>query len=75
MVTPKRVTVTRDTRKAGGSSIKFHRKERMHLVAIAAGFMHSTVVSEDGLVFSWTSSDPQLKCRQVGKGEGRIIYI
>lgn len=45
--------------------MKFHRMERLHVVAIAAGLVHSVALTEDGALFYWASSDPELKCQQV----------
>ena len=45
--------------------MKFHRMERLHVVAIAAGMVHSVALTEDGVLFYWASSDPDLKCQQV----------
>lgn len=66
MVIPRRVKIERDTRKAAGTPpLRFHRQEKLHIVSIAAGFLQSSVVSADGLVFVWASQDPLLKCQQV----------
>ncbi|GAQ82051.1 ankyrin repeat family protein / regulator of chromosome condensation (RCC1) family protein [Klebsormidium nitens] len=65
LVMPRRVNVARDTRKGGPAPLKFHRAERLHVVAVAAGGVHSTVISQEGLVFYWESSDVQLRCRQL----------
>ncbi|CAI5498417.1 unnamed protein product [Closterium sp. Naga37s-1] len=72
LVTPRRVKVERDVRKGGGTAagggggvIRFHQQARVQLTAVAAGAMHSTVLSQDGLVFYWRSHDPLLKCHQV----------
>lgn len=67
MVTPRRVVVARDTRKKGPHPLKYHRMDhrRLHVVAIAAGMTHSTLVTEDGLIFYWMSADPQLRPYQV----------
>lgn len=70
MVMPRRVNVARDTRKAGPAPLKFHRAERLHVVAIAAGGVHSTLISQEGLVFYWESPDVQLRCRQVRLAQG-----
>lgn len=58
LVTPKRIVVAR-------SHLKFHRSERLHVVSIAAGMVHSVALSHDGALFYWVSSDPDLKCQQV----------
>ncbi|CAM6101074.1 unnamed protein product [Calypogeia fissa] len=65
MVNPRRVSVIRYAKKAGGQPVKFHISERLHVVAISAGMTHSLALSEDGLVFYWFSADPALKCRQL----------
>lgn len=65
MVTPRRVVIARDIRKKGPHPLKYHRADRLHVVAIAAGTTHSTVVTEDGLIFYWVSSDPHLRLHQV----------
>lgn len=65
MVMPRRVSITRNTKKAGNAPLKFHQVERLHIVAVAAGTTHSTAVSEDGLIFYWVSADPHLRCHQL----------
>eukprot|EP00249_Psilotum_nudum_P024626 c29240_g3_i1 orf=961-3504(+) len=65
MVMPRRVLITRNTKISGTIPMKFHRAERLHIVTIAAGTMHSTALSEDGLIFYWMSSDPYLHCHQL----------
>ena len=65
MVTPRRVIVARDIRKKGLHPLKYHRADRLHVVAIAAGMTHSTAVTEDGLIFYWVSADPHLRTHQV----------
>jgi hypothetical protein len=65
MVTPRRVIVARDIRKKGPHPLKYHRADRLHVVAIAAGMTHSTVVTDDGLIFYWVSADPHLRPHQV----------
>lgn len=65
LVTPKRVVVTRNLKKGGNSTLKFHRKERLHVVSIAAGMVHSMALTDDGALFYWVSSDPDLRCQQV----------
>ena len=52
-------------KKMGNIPMKFHRKERLHVVAIAAGNTHSVALTEDGTLFYWVSSDPDLRCQQV----------
>lgn len=65
MVSPKRVMIQRNTKKSGNMPLKFHRMERLHVVKIAAGMTHSTVLSDDGSLFYWVSSDPNLHCQQL----------
>ena len=65
MVNPRRVLVLRDTKKRGFLPLKYHRADKLHVIAIAAGMTHSTAVTEDGLVFYWISSDPHLRSHQV----------
>ncbi|XP_022742077.1 uncharacterized protein LOC111293582 isoform X3 [Durio zibethinus] len=65
LVTPRRVVINRNLRKMGSTPMKFHRKERLHVVAIAAGMVHSMAMSEDGALFYWVSSDPDLRCQQL----------
>lgn len=62
LVTPRRVIVSRNIKKVGSTTMKLHRK---HVVAIAAGAMHSLVLIDDGALFYWVSADPDLQCRQV----------
>lgn len=65
LVTPKRVIVARNLKKSGSTPLKFHRMERLHVVAIAAGMVYSMALTVDGALFYWASSDPDLKCQQV----------
>ncbi|XP_060197497.1 uncharacterized protein LOC132626594 isoform X2 [Lycium barbarum] len=65
LVTPKRVVIGRSLKKMGNIPLKFHRKERLHVVAIAAGTTHSMALTEDGTLFYWVSSDPDLRCQQL----------
>lgn len=65
LVTPKRVIVARNLKKSGSTPLKFHRKIKLHVVSIAAGMVHSTALTEDGALFYWASSDPDLRCQQV----------
>ncbi|GER26969.1 ankyrin repeat family protein / regulator ofchromosome condensation (RCC1) family protein [Striga asiatica] len=73
LVTPRRVVVARNTKKAGNTLLKFHRKERLNVVGIAAGMTHSLALTEDGAVFYWVSSDPDLRCHQLYSLCGRGI--
>ncbi|XP_047975718.1 uncharacterized protein LOC125218153 isoform X1 [Salvia hispanica] len=76
LVNPRRVTIARNIKKAGNSVLKFHRKERLTVVAIAAGMTHSIALTDDGALFYWSSSDPELQCHQLyslcGKGIASI---
>ncbi|KAJ0078500.1 hypothetical protein Patl1_22839 [Pistacia atlantica] len=65
LVTPKRVLTARNLRKSGNTPLKFHRSERLHVVAIAAGMVHSVALTDDGALFYWASSDPDLRCQQL----------
>lgn len=65
LVTPRRVVIARNIRKLGSAPLKFHRKERLHVVNIAAGVTHSMALTDDGALFYWVSSDPDLRCHQV----------
>lgn len=65
LVTPRRVIIARNIKKCGGMPLKFHRKERLHVVSITAGMVHSMALTEDGALFYWVSSDPDLRCQQV----------
>ncbi|KAF3614707.1 hypothetical protein FXO38_35500 [Capsicum annuum] len=64
LVTPKRVVIGRILKKIGTIQLKFHRKESLHVVAIAAGATHSMALTEDGTLLYWVSSDPDLHCQQ-----------
>lgn len=65
LVTPKRVVIARNLKKSGGTTLKFHCKERLHVVSVAAGMVHSLALMEDGALFYWVSSDPDLRCQQL----------
>lgn len=65
LVTPRRVVIARNIRKLGNTPLKFHQKERLHVVDIAAGVTHSMALTDDGALFYWVSSDPDLRCQQV----------
>lgn len=65
LVTPKRLVIARNLKKSGNTTLKFHRKERLHVIAIAAGMVHSMALTDDGALFYWISSDPDLRCQQV----------
>ncbi|XP_031258491.1 uncharacterized protein LOC116116569 isoform X1 [Pistacia vera] len=73
LVTPKRVLTARNLRKSGNTPLKFHRSERLHVVAIAAGMVHSVALTDDGALFYWASSDPDLRCQQLYSLCGRNV--
>ncbi|XP_050370307.1 uncharacterized protein LOC126788363 isoform X2 [Argentina anserina] len=73
LVTPKRVVVSRSLKKGGNTSLKFHRKERLHVVSVAAGVVHSMALTDDGALFYWVSSDPELRCQQLYSRCGRNL--
>ncbi|KAK9123012.1 hypothetical protein Sjap_012614 [Stephania japonica] len=65
LVTPRRVVIARNIKKSSGTQLKFHRMQRLHVVAIAAGMVHSLALTDDGALFYWVSSDPDLRCQQL----------
>lgn len=65
LVTPRRVVVARNLKKSGNALVKFHRMEKLHVAAIVAGMAHSMALTDDGTLFYWVSSDPELRCQQV----------
>ncbi|KAG5567645.1 hypothetical protein RHGRI_002997 [Rhododendron griersonianum] len=65
LVTPRRVVIARNIKKMGNTQLKFHSKERLHVISIAAGMVHSWALTDDGALFYWVSSDPDLRCRQL----------
>ncbi|KAG5556292.1 hypothetical protein RHGRI_006787 [Rhododendron griersonianum] len=71
LVTPRRVVIARNIKKMGNTQLKFHSKARLHVVA--AGMVHSVALTEDGSLFYWVSSDPDLRCRQLFSLCGRNI--
>lgn len=73
LVTPKRVIVARNLKKSGSTPLKFHRKIKLHVVSIAAGMVHSTALTEDGALFYWASSEPDLRCQQLYSMCGRNV--
>lgn len=73
LVTPRRVVIARSLKKSGSALMKFHRWERLHVVGIAAGMVHSMALTDDGTLFYWVSSDPDLKCQQLYFLNGRKI--
>ncbi|KAL6974736.1 hypothetical protein U1Q18_013042 [Sarracenia purpurea var. burkii] len=73
LVTPRRVIIARNIKKSGSTQLKFHRKERLHMIAIAAGMVHSLALADDGALFYWVSSDPDLRCQQLYSLCGKTI--
>ncbi|GFZ09302.1 ankyrin repeat family protein [Actinidia rufa] len=73
LVTPKRVVIARNIKKGGSTQLKFHRKKRLHVMSIAAGMVHSLALTDDGALFYWVSSDPDLRCQQLYSLCGREI--
>lgn len=73
LVTPRRVVIARSLKKSGNTLLKFHRMERLHVISVAAGMTHSTALTDDGALFYWVSSDPDLKCHQVYSLNGKNI--
>ncbi|CAL5078474.1 unnamed protein product [Urochloa decumbens] len=73
LVTPRRVVVARCLKKGGNTNLKFHRMERLQVISVVAGTMHSTALTADGALFYWVSSDPDLKCQQIFSMCGRNI--
>ncbi|KAG0448025.1 hypothetical protein HPP92_028052 [Vanilla planifolia] len=73
LVNPRRVTVCRSLKKINPALLKFHRKERLHIISIAAGMTHSSALADDGALFYWASSDPDLRCEQVQSLCGKNI--
>ncbi|KAJ4826405.1 hypothetical protein Tsubulata_028846 [Turnera subulata] len=65
LVTPRRVIIARNLKKSGSTPLKFHRMEKLHVAAIAAGMVHSLALTDDGALFYWVSSDPDLRCQQL----------
>lgn len=65
LVNPRRVVIARNIRKGGNTVVKFHRKKRLNVIAIAAGVTHSIALTDDGALFYWASSDPDLRSNQV----------
>lgn len=71
LVTPRRVIIARSLKKCGNAPLKFHRTERLHVVSVAAGSVHSAVLTDDGALFYWVSADPDLRCQQLYSMCGR----
>ncbi|KAF5725733.1 hypothetical protein HS088_TW23G00460 [Tripterygium wilfordii] len=73
LVTPRRVVVARNLKKVGSAPLKFHRMERLHVVSIAAGMVHSMALTKDGALFYWVSSDHDLRCQQLYSLSGKNV--
>ncbi|EAZ02887.1 uncharacterized protein [Oryza sativa Japonica Group] len=73
LVTPRRAVISRCLKKGGNTNLKFHRMERLQVISVAAGVMHTTVLTADGAIFYWVSSDPDLRCRQIFSMCGRNV--
>lgn len=73
LVTPRRIVIARSLKKYGSAPLKFHRMERLRVISIAAGMTHTTALTDDGALFYWVSSDPDLRCQQVYSLSGRNI--
>ncbi|GJN24614.1 hypothetical protein PR202_gb12367 [Eleusine coracana subsp. coracana] len=73
LVTPRRVVIARCLKKGGSINLKFHRMERLQVISVAAGMMHSTALTADGALFYWVSSDPDLKSQQIFSMCGRNV--
>lgn len=69
--------IARNLKKSGSTVLKFHRMERLHVVAIAAGMVHSMALTDDGALFYWISSDSDLRCQQVSFASiyGLFVYL
>eukprot|EP00252_Welwitschia_mirabilis_P019140 TRINITY_DN4353_c0_g1_i1.p1 TRINITY_DN4353_c0_g1~~TRINITY_DN4353_c0_g1_i1.p1 ORF type:complete len:1124 (+),score=296.88 TRINITY_DN4353_c0_g1_i1:577-3948(+) len=65
IVTPRRVIIQRNTKKGGNLPLRFHCMGKLHVIKIAAGWTHSTALTDDGTIFYWVSSDPNLHCQQL----------
>ncbi|CAA7041057.1 unnamed protein product [Microthlaspi erraticum] len=73
MVTPRRVVISRNLKKAGNTLLNFHRRRPLRLTAIAAGMVHSMALAEDGALFYWVSSDSNLRCQQLHSLHGKTV--
>ncbi|KAJ0237148.1 Ankyrin repeat family protein / regulator of chromosome condensation [Hirschfeldia incana] len=73
LVTPRRVVVSRNLKKAGNTLLNFHRRRPLKVTAIAAGMVHSMALAEDGAVFYWVSSDSSLKSQQLHSLQGKTV--
>ncbi|KAL1211538.1 Ultraviolet-B receptor UVR8 [Cardamine amara subsp. amara] len=73
LVTPRRVIISRNLKKAGNTLLNFHRRRPLRLTAIAAGMVHSMALAEDGAMFYWVSSDSNLRCHQLHSLHGKTV--
>ncbi|KAG2273197.1 hypothetical protein Bca52824_067752 [Brassica carinata] len=73
LVTPRRVVVSRNLKKAGNTLLNFHRRRPLRVTAIAAGMVHSMALAEDGALFYWVSSDSNLKGQQLHSLQGKTV--
>ncbi|CAN8269854.1 unnamed protein product [Cochlearia groenlandica] len=73
LVTPRRVLISRNLKKAGNTLLNFHRRRPLRLTAIAAGMVHSMALAEDGALFYWVSSDSNLRCQQLHSLHGKTV--
>lgn len=73
LVNPRRVIISRSLKKCGAALLKFHRTERLHVISVSAGMTHSSALTDDGALFFWISSDPDLRCEQVNSLSGKNI--
>ncbi|KAK8963787.1 hypothetical protein KSP40_PGU011899 [Platanthera guangdongensis] len=71
LVNPRRVIISRSLKKCGTALLKFHRMERLHVISVSAGMTHSCALTDDGALFYWASSDPDLRCEQVNSLSGK----
>lgn len=72
-MTPRRVVVSRNLKKAGNTLLNFHRRRPLRVTAIAAGMVHSMALAEDGALFYWVSSDSSLKSQQLHSLQGKTV--
>ncbi|ESQ49713.1 hypothetical protein EUTSA_v10019953mg [Eutrema salsugineum] len=73
LVTPRRVVISRNLKKAGNTLLNFHRRRPLRVTAIAAGMVHSMALAEDGPLFYWVSSDSNLRCQQLLSLHGKTV--
>ncbi|KAL2462601.1 ankyrin repeat family protein/regulator of chromosome condensation (RCC1) family protein [Forsythia ovata] len=75
LVTPRRVVIAINIRKIGNTTLKLYCKERLNVVAVATGMTHSMALTDDGALFFWVSSDPDLRCRQKWQAEIGLVHL